>query len=285
MLRTIKRHPALAYFVLTFAISWGGILWVVGPGNVLASKEEFESFRWVPPLVLGPTIAGLLTTWLVAGKQGLRDYRSRLLRWRVGARWYAVALLAAPIYYATTALALSGFSREYLPAIVTADDKAALLVQSMVVALSAGIFEELGWTGFAVPTLRRRYGSLATGLIVGIVWGVWHILPETLGATAYGLLPYLAVQLVAVIVGLTGFRILMVWIYDRTGSVLIGILMHAGLTASLLLLQPLVTGMSLMTVGLILDAVPWLIVAIVVVGPSLVHPRQTTRPAHESLGA
>ena len=46
----------------------------------------------------------------------------------------------------------------------------------IVVALVAGFIEELGWTGFAVPVLRRRYGVLATGLIVGFVWAAWHLL-------------------------------------------------------------------------------------------------------------
>jgi membrane protease YdiL (CAAX protease family) len=260
----LRAHPASTYFTLTFAISWGGILAVVGPSNIFASKQVFESYVWVPPLVLGPCIAGILATWLVGGRTGLREYRARLLRWRVDARWYAVALLAAPLYYAVTSLLLALGSPAYLPSIVVTDDPASLLVQGMVVALSAGIFEELGWTGFAVPALRRRYTPTATGLIVGVLWGVWHVLPETLGATAFDLVPYLALQLVAVIVGLTGFRILMVWVYERTHSTLLGIVMHASLTASLLLLQPLVVGRSLLEVGIVLDLVPWLIIAIAV---------------------
>jgi hypothetical protein len=71
------------------------------------------------------------------------------------------------------------------------------------------------------------------------------------------------VDLSCAVVGLTGFRILMVWVYDRTRSLLIGILMHFGLTASTLILQPLVTGAPLVTVSLVLAAAPWVIVAAV----------------------
>jgi uncharacterized protein len=259
----IRAHPALTYFALTFAISWGGIIAVVGPSNIVASKQLFESYVWVPPLVLGPCIAGILAAWLVAGRSGLREYWARLLRWRVDARWYAVALLAAPLYYVVTSLVLSLWSPAYLPNIVVTDDRATLLVQGLIIALSAGIFEELGWTGFAVPTLRRRYTPTMTGLIVGVLWGVWHVLPETLGATAFDLVPYLALQLLAVIVGLTGFRVLMVWVFDRTQSTFVGIVMHASLTASLMLLQPVVVGRSLVAVGIVLDLVPWIIVACV----------------------
>lgn len=263
----IQAHPALSYFVLTFAISWGGILTIIGPGNILGTKEEFERLFpiCVPVLVLGPSVAGILLTGLVAGRPGLREFRSRLLKWRVGVRWYATAILVAPLYFTATGLAFAAFSPEFLPGIFTADDKASLLLRGMAVALVAGIVEELGWTGFAVPTLRRRYGPVATGLIVGVLWGVWHFLPKVWGAAAHDLVAYMPADLLFAAVGLTGFRILMVWLYDRTGSLLLAILMHMGLTASTLILQPLVTGEPLLEIGLVLTAVPWVLVAAVAV--------------------
>ncbi|MDP2857985.1 MAG: hypothetical protein Q8P50_08415 [Bacillota bacterium] len=95
----IKRHPVLTYFALTFSISWGGILIVVGPGGIPGTREEFE--RLFPVVILalmaGPSVAGIVLTGLVHGWAGLRELLSRLLRWQVGARWYAVALLTAPL--------------------------------------------------------------------------------------------------------------------------------------------------------------------------------------------
>jgi len=219
----IHRHPAASYFALTFAISWGGILMIVGPAGIRGTKEEFESLLplWVPMLVLGPSVAGILLTGLLAGRPGLRDFRSRLLRWRVRGRWYATALLTAPLYFTAAGLALSAFSPAFLPGVLVADDKAALLLRGMVVAVSAGFFEELGWTGFAVPALRRRHGAVTTGLVVGVLWGVWHFLPKIWGAAAFDLLAYMPADLSCAVVGLTGFRILMVWVYERTGSLLV----------------------------------------------------------------
>jgi membrane protease YdiL (CAAX protease family) len=101
-----------------------------------------------------------------------------LLTWCVGAGWYAVALLTAPLLMAATLLTLSLSSPAFLPGIFTSDDKASLLLVGLAVGLSAGVFEEPGWTGLAIPTLRRRYGVLATGLIVGVWWSAWHLLPN-----------------------------------------------------------------------------------------------------------
>ncbi|MGE5048669.1 MAG: CPBP family intramembrane glutamic endopeptidase [Deltaproteobacteria bacterium] len=271
---SLRRHPALSYFALTFAISWGGIILIIGPGGILGTKEDFERLFpiCVPVLVLGPSLASICLTGLTAGRPGLRELRSRMLEWRVGGRWYAAAILTAPLYFTVTSLALSAFSPEFLPGVFTADDKVGLVLRGLAVALVAGVVEEVGWTGFAVPTLRRRYGPVATGLVVGILWGVWHFLPKIWGAAAFGLAAWMPADLLSAVVGLTGYRILMVRVYDRTGSLLVAMLMHMGATASTLILQPLVTGAPLVKVGLALAAAPWIIVAAVAAADHLRRP-------------
>ena len=124
-----------------------------------------------------------------------------------------------------------------VPGVFTSGQKASLLLVSLAVGVSAGIFEELGWTGFAIPTLRRRHGVLVIGLIVGIWWSAWHLLPNLWSSrAAAGDLPmslHLAGIAVGVFVGyLTAFRILMVWVYEHTESMLIGMLMHMSFSQS-----------------------------------------------------
>lgn len=173
----IERHPVLSYFALTYAISWGGVLMVVAPGGITATPEEVQiEFPFVlATMLVGPVVAGILMTGLVSGKAGLREVGSRLLRWRVGARWYAFALLTAPLLAMVSLLALSLFSPSFLPGILVSDDKASLLTLGIAVGLGVGIFEEAGWTGFAIPALRQRRSVLGTGLILGFLWGVWHL--------------------------------------------------------------------------------------------------------------
>ena len=107
----------------------------------------------------------------------------------------------------------------------------------MAVGLVVGFFEELGWTGFAIPRLRRRYSILKTGLIVGLVWGAWHFLPFWKSDSFSAAFP-LMLLLGQLFAWLPPFRILMVWVYDRTESLLVSILMHASLMASLNVLVP-----------------------------------------------
>src|SRR5215213_5277253 len=273
----LRRHPVLAYYALVFTISWGGILFAVGvgPGGLPATKEQAEMlFPFVLlALFAGPSMAGILLTGLLYGRAGFRNLLTRMTRWRVGARWYAVALLTAPLLVTATLLALSLSSPEFLPRILTSDEKAALLLFGIGWGLvGGGLLEELGWTGFAVPTLlRQRHGVLSTGLIVGLLWGAWHILANGLWASdvasgGLSLAIFLPAYLFTFLVGqLPAYRVLMVWVYDRTGSLLVAILMHASLTASTLILQPLaVSGVALLAVTLAYAAATWVVVAAVI---------------------
>src|SRR5438128_2422847 len=144
----IKRHPLLAYYVLTFAISWGGLLLVIiaGGSSISATVEEFKRLIpfAIPFMLLGPSIAGITMTGLVDGRAGFRDVLSRLVNWRVHFGWYAVALLTAPLVFTVVLLALSITSPVFLPGILTTGDKAAFLLTGLAAALMVGFFEELG---------------------------------------------------------------------------------------------------------------------------------------------
>ena len=265
----VKSHPLLTYFALAFAISWGGVLIVVGPGGIPGTTEQLETlFTSVYlAMLVGPSVAGLLLTGLVHGRAGFRELLSRLLRWRVGARWYVVALVTAPLSVMAVLLALSLASPEFLPGIFTTTGKATLLLMGVAVGLGAGIFEELGWTGFAIPGMRPRYGVLATGLIVGVLWGAWHFLVNLWAIDSFsGSLPGVLILPAVLFSFLPAYRVLMVWVYDRTESLLVAMLMHASLTASTLIVAPLaISGIVLLTYQLVWAAALWVVVGAVAV--------------------
>jgi len=265
----IKRYPLLAYFALTFAISWSGVLIVAGgPGGILANSEasEMQVTFLYPAVIVGPSVAAILLTGLLYGGAGFREFGWRLFKWRVGGRWYAVALLTAPLSVTTALLALSLSSPEFLPAIFTSDDKAALLLIGIFAGLMVGIFEELGWTGFAIPRLRLRYGVLSTGLILGLLWGAWHFPLFFWGSgVTSGALPPALYLLVLLFTWLPAYRVLMVWVYDRTESLLVTILMHVSLVASnaILVLPLALAGVAGVTYDLVWAATLWVLVGAV----------------------
>jgi uncharacterized protein len=275
---TIKSHPLLSYFVLAFAITWGGFVLAVGPGGIPATKEEFTTLPLLAILttLAGPSVAGLLLIGLVHGREGFRDLLTRLTRRRVDARWWAVALLTAPLVFTAVLIPLSLISPVFRLGIFASDAKVSFVLMGIVVALIVGIFEELGWTGFAVPTLLGlRYGVLSTGLIVGVLWGAWHLLGNDIWASVatsggFPLALFVALTSLSFVVGqLPAYRVLMVWAYERTnGSLLLAILMHASYAASTFILNPVagpgaMSGSSLLTYDLVSAAAMWVVVGVV----------------------
>ena len=266
----VREHSVLSYFALTFAISWGGVFVLGYPSGMPAPSEEAAKLWPIVflPYFVGPILSGLLMTGLVHGRDGYRELRARFTKWRVGARWYAVALLTVPLLIIPILSVLSLTSSTYLPAIVTTADKAGLVISGVMIGLVfGGLMEEMGWTGFATPGLRQRHGVLATGLIVGALWGIWHFLPtfwasgDANGSLSMGLLVPPMVFYAAV---LPPFRVLMVWVHDRTRSLLMAVLMHAGLTANTItIFAPSEVASSLVTFYLVLAAALCAIIAVV----------------------
>ncbi len=258
----IKRHPVLTYYTLVFAISWGCFLIALGPGAFLGTGQASSLQLYIggPLSLLGPSIAGVFLTRLIYGKAGLRDLLSRLFKWRLGTRWYAVALLAAPLLTSALLLALS-----LTPAIVTAADKVSLMVTGFAIGVYVPFFEELGWTGFAIPELRKRHSILATGLIMGFLWGVWHFPMFSASAGSSGTIQpaiYLAVLLFS---WLIPYIVLIVWVYDHTRSLLVAMLMHLPIVFDQFVLLPQVlSGAPLMIYLLLFTTGLWVLVIVVV---------------------
>lgn len=267
-LRTfIKRHSVMLYFALTFAITWGCMAAMAAPGGFPLTEEQLESMG---PLVyvgmlVGPSITAVLLTGLESGKAGFRELRTQLFKWRVGVRWYVVALLATPLLAVLILLTLSIFSPEFLPAIFTVEDKLSLVVMNIVLGLFIGLFEEVGWIGFVVPRMRKRNSILITGLIVGFLWGAWHFPPFWESDSFSGVFP-LILLVVRLFAWLPPYRVLLVWVYDRTGSLFVSILMHASLDATMLTLPSAdLSGSALVIWILVWSAALWVIAAAITV--------------------
>jgi membrane protease YdiL (CAAX protease family) len=176
-----------------------------------------------------PSLAALTVTSLTLGKVGLVTLLKRLIRWRVGWGWYAVAIGG----YALLCLAVIP---EYAllggaPALPLLSAQAAKLSPLSLLGMVCLILivstlingEELAWRGFALPRLQARYGSLKASLILGVVWAVFHLpLFWTVGASQFGQ------SFWGLLIGAVSLSVLLTWVYNHTqGSLLLACLIHA----------------------------------------------------------
>ena len=273
MKNLIKQYPVLSYYLLVFAISWGGILILIGGPNHIPGTTEQAEKLFVPALLImfsGPFISGILMNFLIEGREGIRKLLSRYLRWRTEGRWFAIAVFTGPILVAAVLFGLSIFNQEFLPGIITVKDKIGSVIFGVGWGLiGGGLFEETGWTGFAVPQLRKRYSILSTGLIVGILWGIWHLMIAfwasnyLTGADSWTM--FVAGFIAFYLLALPAYRVLLVLVYDRTGSLPVIMLMHAFLSASTLIFQPSSSGEIAFIWNLVLGIILWIIIVTIVI--------------------
>lgn len=231
LLPWFRRYPLVCYFALTYGISWGGIVVVLGfTGFDLTVQRPLDTGLIFGCMLLGPSIAGLTMTALLEGRAGLRELRSRLLRWRVASNWYALALLTMPLLMLALLVPLSLIAD---PAFAPGFEW-----QLFAVGLVAGTFEEIGWTGFVTPRLLARWRPLFAGLMLGLVWTMWHLLVDIRqnhGAMDTAWLLQFAVLYLA---PLTAYRVLMTFVNAQTKSLPLAMLMHASYTGWLMALFP-----------------------------------------------
>lgn len=227
----VKRHSLPSYFVLTFGISWAGAFLVVAP--YLLHKTPIPQLAGLlifPAMLLGPVVAGLVMTSVTDGRAGIQAMFLKMNPGRVELRWYTVLLLPpAGVLWVLNLLAW----------LVSPSFHPNHFWLGIAFGIPAGVFEEIGWTGFAFSKLRRNGTTfLAASTLLGVLWGLWH-LPAInyLGAsTPHG--HYWFLFFLAFTFAMAAIRVLIAWIYESTHSVLLAQLLHVSSTGALVVFSP-----------------------------------------------
>ena len=216
----VKKYPVLSLFVL--ALVFG-----VAPLAAVAAGLLPQGFSQLG--ALSASLAGIVLAVIEGRKGGVRELLGRFLIWRVGIQWWAFALLFMVI---PSVAALYLFSLFGGPTVDWSGLGPLYSVVPMILTLTilAGMGEEFGWRGFAMPRLQARYNALVSSIIIGVLWGLWHI-PLFLveGTTQYnwrldaGLIP----AVLGYTVFLIAWSIQYTWVFNNTkGSVLLAAVVH-----------------------------------------------------------
>src|ERR671921_848552 len=260
MMSWVKRHPLITFFVLTYALSWVAYpMWASG------------LYPIAPVFSFGPFLAALVVLAITQGKSGIGGLLRRMVRWRVGLRWYAVALLL-PVGIALAATALNVLLGARAPSAADLGGWTGLFSTFAVVLLIPGVggtWEEPGWRGVALPSLQTGRSALVASLILGALWALWH-------------LPLLAIGQMGGwdIVIIMAWTLVLTWVYNGTGgSVLIVMLFHAMFnTVSISFISPMFSGADSVRQSWLLAAV-WCAVAVAVV--MWAGPKHLSRKLHK----
>ncbi len=216
-MRTVQRHPLIVFFVLAYALPW--LVWATS----IAQVHGWIGFHIPQPLAfwVGLTLATYLAAALTGGLPAVKDLLRRLARWRVAPVWYLVALALTGVLSLIAILIyrLLGGSHQI---------GALLSAQEIGPALAFQIFfflltEETAWRGFALPRLQARYSALTASVILGVLWGLWHLPLVFIPGTFQASVNFTGFVLSALVT-----TIMLTWVFNHSrGSVLLAAIFHA----------------------------------------------------------
>lgn len=228
----MRKRPLLVYFALSYGLTW--LCWLpyvlseTGLGLLPIRYPEIlgssQTLGLLPGAYLGPITAAFVVTAVVDGRPGLRNWAKRLVRWRVSLRWYLGILLAVPVVAIVAAFPIPGALADFrFPGATVFLMYVPMLIMQF---LTTGAAEEPGWRDFAQPRLQARYGPLAGSLILGPLWGAWHL---PLFFSEWAGWPDVDWLMVVEFVGSAVLlSIVMTWVFNRTNESLPLIMMfHA----------------------------------------------------------
>ncbi|AKG21080.1 type II CAAX endopeptidase family protein [Calothrix sp. 336/3] len=215
----MRKYPIAWFYILAFGISWLGMISVVLVSRGIA--PVYRPYFLVLSIfyAIGPALAAVIVSQIAYGKTGVWDLLKGLIRWRVGAIWYIIAILGSvvPILAAQLITKLLGLSVTIaLPPV----ELSPYVIFAGAVNFLANTCEEIGWRGFALPHLQKRHNALYATLIVGMLWSLWH-LPLIFLAGPMSEYPFLW------FISIAADAFIYTWIYNSTkGSILPVALLH-----------------------------------------------------------
>lgn len=252
-----RLHPARAYFLLTFGISWAGALAVALPALVRGNQpSNLTGILMFPAMLLGPVISGIVLTVVIDGRSGLKELVRRIIRWRFPIRWYAVLLIPPALVLGLLLLLEKFMSPEFAP---------NRFYLGVAFGVPAGICEEIGWMGFAFPKMRAKLSPLLAAITLGLLWGLWHLPAINYLGAAVPHGNYWLRFFFVFTIAMTAMRVIIAWLYVNTGSVLSAQLMHICSTGALVVFSPRVSPGEEVMWYLGYGCLLWLIVTIILI--------------------
>jgi len=224
---------------LFIAFVWSWVWWFVGLHYIAGGLTDQNAKPFVNCLlagIYGPTLSAIITSLSFGGMAGLGALLKKILLWK--APWYMYAVIVfLPLAFSGSAIGLYALFKGNPGKFNTAGF--AIIPVVLVAAIKAGpCGEEMGWRGFLLPEIQKRYSAVVSAIIVGVIWFAWHIplFWAPIGtAVSGGPVTFESVSIFLVFV--LCLSCIYTWLFNRSGgSLLMAILIHFSINVSLLML-------------------------------------------------
>ncbi len=209
----------LPFLLITFGIAWSLFaIFALFPDWV---TQRFGPLSGRHPLfilaVYAPAMAAFGLVLAHAGLAGLSRFLTRLANWRARPFWWAFLLFGIPLIFIIGSALKGNLAAYEFPFKTVAEALAA-----MGFMLVLGPIEEFGWRGVALPLLQRRLAPFWASLVLGLIWGLWHMPAFLMSGT-----PQSAWDFTPFVIGAVAISVILTPLFNASGgSILLAMLFH-----------------------------------------------------------
>lgn len=209
----------MPFLLISFGLAWGILgLYFFLPGIMVS---VFGQITGNHPLffvaVYAPAIAAFIIVARTVGPEGLRRFLARALLWRCSAGWYAFLIIGIPLIFIGGSAFRGNLFTEPFPFM-----SFQALLAALFLAAIKGPIEEFGWRGLALPLLQSKFAPIWAGLILGVIWGLWHLPAFLLSGTQQSEWSF-----TAFFVGCLAISVIVTALFNRShGSILLSAVFH-----------------------------------------------------------
>jgi len=236
----MRQHPLFFFFLMAYAFSWIVLIpFALSEWGIMSQFFSFTSALnpFLGPLLAVPvSMAAFIMTGITEGKPGVRRLLHRYVQWRAGWKWYLFILLGVPALLLLGIIVQPGALASFHGLPPPIFFLVYYLVSFIVLFLVGGLVgEEPGWRGFALPRMQLRYGPLWGTLLLGVLWGFWHLphfLTQVQGGGPGTSFATFLTDFSVFFLWVMALAIIFTWVFNHTrGSVFIAILLHTSIDA------------------------------------------------------
>jgi len=215
----LESKNLVLFFIITFAWSW--LLWIPQVLDTMGFEINIILLFLGNLAVFGPSVSAIIVTGIASGKDGIKKLLKKGWKHDFKKIWLFPIFIIIPVISFLSLLMVILIEGDW---VLNYGNPFTMFFPILFIIFFTGgpLAEEFGWRGFALDRLQSRWNALISSLILGLIWGVWHLPLHFIAGTTQEVIPFYQ-NLIIIMLS----SVIYTWLHNNTGgSVLVAMLFH-----------------------------------------------------------